>query len=68
MAIDVTITIGNFSRKIIEKQAADVNKTPRKFIEDKIRAWSLGQFDAYYIEKVNSLSRQEKIALLGEIN
>ena len=64
---DITITVGVNESKIILKFANMVGRTPREVIEQKINSWAIGQFNAYFIEKVNKLTPSEKIQILGDI-
>lgn len=64
---DITITVGVNESKIILKFANMVGRTPREVIEQKINSWAIGQFNAYFIEKVSKLTPSEKIQILGDI-
>lgn len=65
---EMTITIGDSEAKIIEKLAADTRRTPRELVEQRVNSWAQGQFDAYYVEKVNKMSKEDKIKVLGDVS
>jgi hypothetical protein len=63
----LTITVSQEVANIAQALANKSGTTVKDLVELILTNWGKGQIDGYYIAKLNDLTLQEKINLLGDI-